>query len=127
MAPHSTSKSSCRYAVVVCKGGDIKEKEGCKPWTIYSRKWSEENKCIWFLAVRLFCGEYACASSMSNILATILQPDCLSNKTKRHHIYRKAAHFAGFKERERLPKYFEEAVRAEFPEEDGEYVGFKRA
>jgi hypothetical protein len=87
MAPPSTSnKSSGRYAVVVCKGGDIKVKEGCKPWTIYSRKWFEDNKCNWFLAVRLFCGEYSCAPRFSDILATILQPDILSNKAKRHHI-----------------------------------------
>jgi hypothetical protein len=113
--------------VKVCKGGDIKVKEGCKPWCVYTRKWWEENKCGWFLAVRQFCGEEGCAPSMTNILAFYLQPDYLTNKQKRHAIYKKAAFYAGYKERLPLPLYFEKAVKAEFPEPDGKYTGFQAA
>jgi hypothetical protein len=64
---------------------------------------------------------------MTNILASILQPDYLTNKQKRHAIYKKAAFYAGYKERQPLPLYFEMAVKAEFPEEDGNYTGFQAA
>lgn len=111
------------YKVTVCHGGDIKVKEGDKPWHVITPKMIKEQRPLWYGACQQFSDSNG--ASISSLLSTIYQPPHLPNNEKRKGVYRRLAYYAGYKEREPLPDYLLEIVRCIFPSEDGKYLGFK--
>jgi hypothetical protein len=113
------------HSLMVCKGGDVKVKEGSKPWVVYTPKWYKDNMTTWYGAAYKFCDDKGCLAMLSHLLACVHLPQQMSNKDKRHNICRKAARVAGYQERAPLPKHFEVAVKELYPEANGKYTGYK--
>ena len=45
-------------------------------------------------------------------------------RTKRYHAYRSCARTLGYSKRRRLPEWLVDAIRARYPDPDGDYVGY---
>jgi hypothetical protein len=65
-------------------------------------------------------------ASFSSFLSCILVPTTMANNLKRKRIYQQLATTAGYSERQPLPDYILQAVRAVFPDPNGRCMGFKR-
>jgi hypothetical protein len=101
------------YKVTVCHRGDIKVKEGDKPWHVITPKMIKEQRPLWYGACQK--SSDCNGASISSLFSTIYQPPHLPNNEKRKGVYRRLAYYAGYKERESLPDYLLEIVRCILP------------
>ena len=74
-----------------------------------------------------------CTGSICMVSTDIIQKELTNlgknssytNKQRRFHAYRMVAACSGLTYRQRIPKYVEHFIKGMFPEETGDYIGFR--